>query len=246
MRGKRSTRSRIRRVQGEGKVEAQPRAAAGRAMPAAARRQERAAAMSRLPLRAAAALPGYGRGAAPPQVPGRVRGCAGPRPQRCRRSGAPGGAGGAGAGPSAPAGTREPPPGPLRDPPPAPPPAAHPRACAAGPGASGGARRGHFAPSEGSVRGPWARVTLSGHTWGTARPRSRAPHGPEHRSSNRPSCVATPVELLLRSAQRSAPRLPSELCVPGSNALGDLWICRQFEEIPRKTLNAAIAEASFP
>ncbi|CAN8187535.1 unnamed protein product [Coccothraustes coccothraustes] len=62
-------------------------------MPAAARRQERAAAMSRLPLRAAAALPGYGRGAAPPQVSGRVRRCAGPRPQRRRLGGAPGGAG---------------------------------------------------------------------------------------------------------------------------------------------------------
>lgn len=76
---RKSTRGWRRRVQGEGegKVEAQPRAAAGRAMPAAARRQERAAAMSRLPLRAAAALPGYGRGAAPPQVPGRVRGRAG-------------------------------------------------------------------------------------------------------------------------------------------------------------------------
>lgn len=37
------------RGEGEGKVEAQPRVAAGRAMPAAARRQEQAAAMSRRP-----------------------------------------------------------------------------------------------------------------------------------------------------------------------------------------------------
>ncbi|XP_054024946.1 potassium/sodium hyperpolarization-activated cyclic nucleotide-gated channel 2-like [Dryobates pubescens] len=57
----------VEQEQGEGKVEAQLRVAAGRAMPAAAHRQEQAAAMSRRsPLFAAAPLPGYGRGAGPP------------------------------------------------------------------------------------------------------------------------------------------------------------------------------------
>lgn len=58
-------RRRVRREEGDAKVEAQPRVAALRAMPAAAHRQEQAAAMSRRsPLVAAAPLPGYGRGAA--------------------------------------------------------------------------------------------------------------------------------------------------------------------------------------